>query len=129
MQKGIRILLLLSLSHLGIFASSGFCESDVIEVDCASTNPASIVSIKEYAFEPTIATIKAGEVIKWVNDGSSSHMITSGNPGDKDAGSVFALGFITPKKIKCLQFQKPGSYIYHCRPHGNLMKGASVIVE
>ena len=129
MQNKIRILLLLSLSYIGIPATNGFCESEVIEVDCASITSPSIISLKEYSFDPKIATIKAGDVIKWVNVDSTSHMVTSGNPGDKDAGEVFSLGFITPNKFKCLQFKKPGSYIYHCRAHGNLMKDGKVIVE
>lgn len=61
-------------------------------------------------FDPPEIAVKAGQVVKWKNDGSEAHTVTA-DDGSFDSGSM-APG----AEFRCT-FSKPGTFSYKCTPH------------
>jgi plastocyanin len=89
------------------------------------------VSMQGLAFIPKNVTINQGESVRWTNDESSSfidHTVTSGNPGDADAGAIFNSGVLRPGESFTFTFDTPGTYVYFCQIHALVMRDATVTV-
>jgi len=88
------------------------------------------VSIANLAFDPADITVNVGTTVRWTNNenGQVRHTVTSGNPGDADAGSVFDPS-LTPGQSFSFTFDEPGTYTYFCRIHSTTMRDATVTVE
>ena len=69
-----------------------------------------VVAIKNYAFKPVSLTVKAGTRITWTNHDATAHTATA------DQGSLDT-GTINPGQSKTIDFNKPGTYTYHCAFH------------
>lgn len=78
------------------------------------------VLIRDGAFEPNRVNIRAGDTVRWTNDGTKVHTVTA------DDGS-FDSGNLEPGKTFSHKFEKEGTFNYHCTPHKDQMK-ASVVV-
>lgn len=117
-----------------ICSTLGYCNerkasTEVEIVACDKISPSSEVRIEENSFAPQSVTIPAGGAVKWINVSEFSvHTVTSGNPGETDAGSRFDSGLIGIGKSVCLRFRNVGEYPYYCLPHPE-MKDALVIVK
>jgi plastocyanin len=74
------------------------------------------VTIKNFAFQPSVLTVKKGTTITWVNEDSVAHTVTS------DDGKFPSSGNLDKADTYQFQFNTPGSYGYHCSPHP-FMKG------
>ncbi|MCG3125474.1 MAG: Plastocyanin [Phycisphaerae bacterium] len=88
------------------------------------------VFINGFAFVPKEVTIKKGGTVHWRNQDPAAHTVTSGNPGDADAGATFDSGEIQPGDSFPLTFDSAGEYTYFCELHPGLaaMRDAKVIV-
>lgn len=69
-----------------------------------------VVAIKNYAFKPVSLTVKPGTRITWTNHDATAHTATA------DQGSLDT-GTINPGQSKTIDFNKPGTYTYHCAFH------------
>jgi uncharacterized cupredoxin-like copper-binding protein len=84
------------------------------------------VTAKEFSFDPTTLTLKAGEdsTISLKNSGSIEHDLTVGDAGFK---------LVVPggdSRQKVLKVDKPGTYEFHCSVAGHKdagMKGQLVV--
>jgi predicted lipoprotein with Yx(FWY)xxD motif/plastocyanin len=84
------------------------------------------ITIRDNNFSPKTLTVKKGTTVKWTNEGTSTHTVTSDEntfkSGDLDAGKSFSF-----------TFDKPGTYPYHCEIHGGVggkgMSGTITVVE
>lgn len=90
-----------------------------------------VVSIRNLAFSPKSVTIKVGETVRWENRDIVVHTVTSGNPGDADAGALFDSGDIAFNGQYERTFDTAGTFTYFCIPHQDMaaMRNATVIVE
>ena len=97
------------------------------------------VSMTDFAFTPASPTIKAGTLVKWVNNGKTAHTATS-DGGAFDSGTLAAPGTTmdpyggtttTPGGSFSMTFATPGTYAYHCTFHGTLnnMKGTINVTQ
>lgn len=68
------------------------------------------VTIKNYGFAPASLSVKAGTRITWTNHDATAHTATA------DQGSLDT-GTINPGQSKTIDFNKPGTYPYHCAFH------------
>lgn len=75
------------------------------------------VAIENFAFSPTVVTIKAGDQIRWTNKDSVVHTAT---------GDSFDTGPLAEGESKVVTFDKAGEYNYVCTPHPN-MKGKIIV--
>ncbi|MER3449427.1 MAG: hypothetical protein C4315_06555, partial [Chloroflexota bacterium] len=69
------------------------------------------VELRNIAFSPRTITVTPGTTVVWVNQDPVAHTVTA------DDGS-FDSGLIQPGGTYQRTFQQPGTYPYHCRPHG-----------
>ena len=83
-------------------------------VTCPTTTSTS-VSISQSAFQPPNVSITVNDIVKWTNNDSITHTVTSGTPGSQDGN--FDSGNLTPNTSVCIQFLAAGSYSYFCTIH------------
>lgn len=89
------------------------------------------VDIRNFSFEDKKIRIQIGQTVRWTNHDPVEHTVTSGNPGDADAGSVFDSGQLAINDEFEFMFSEVGDYSYFCIPHASMasMRDAHVIVE
>ena len=105
------------------------------------TNPGNPIVIKMYDkvpfYAPEKVSIKAGESVRWENDGETVHSVSTAaanaqNPKDaampKGAAS-FDSGFIPPGGDYSYTFTVPGTYRYFCLPHEKAGMVGVVVVK
>lgn len=86
-----------------------------------STDPGAVmVTVVDFAFNPSNVTAKTGQVIAFSNTGSASHTATLDNGG-------CATGTINAGKSDGLVFTTAGTYTFHCSIHPTQMKGTIVV--
>ena len=78
------------------------------------------VVMKNMAFDPDKVTIKAGESVTWTNQDSANHTVTADN-GEFESGDLGKSATFT------FQFDKAGTYPYHCGIHPSMT--GTVVVE
>lgn len=76
--------------------------------------------------EPELLAIKVGEKVRWQNDDTAAHTITSGNPTDGPDGR-FDSSLFGPGKSFEVTFNEKGNVNYHCMVHP--WKIGKIIVE
>jgi plastocyanin len=79
------------------------------------TSPVTTVSISNFVFQPASVSIAVNDIVKWTNNDSTAHTVTSGTPGALDG--KFDTGNIAPNATMCVQFLIVGSYNYFCNIH------------
>lgn len=85
------------------------------------TDPVASIDIRNFAYQPSEVTVKKGTTVKWVNDDSVIHTVTSSD------GRFTSSGDLGKDATHQAKFNTTGSYDYYCIPHP-FMKG-KVIVE
>jgi len=91
------------------------------EIPPATVATTSRVAAKSCDFAPTVAYVPLGSIVTFVNDGSSSHLITGAN-GEWGSREVELQAGSTVD----YQFERPGIYPYACSLHPG-MSGAIVV--
>ena len=61
-------------------------------------------------FSPSRAQIQAGHFVRFMNNGRMVHAM-------KAEDGSWTLGPFKPAQQGSVRFEKPGTYIYHCREH------------
>ncbi len=88
-----------------------------------------IVTIRNLAFEPAQLRVPAGTTVRWVmEDPGTFHFIVQGQPG-QPASPLFSSPKLDPSDEFTFKFTEPGTYVYFCSNHSNVMRNAKVIVE
>jgi plastocyanin len=85
----------------------------------AGASAAKTVSVVNFAFKPGTVTVKRGARVAFANTSNTAHTATR--------GGAFDTKRIAPGKTKTVQFNRRGSFAYHCKIHPS-MKG-KVVVE
>jgi plastocyanin len=80
------------------------------------------VTIKNFAFDPSLLTVKTGTVVTWVNNDGVPHALVS------DAGSpaAFSSDTLSTGTSYTFTFTQAGTYPYHCSIHPS-MKGTIIV--
>jgi len=107
------LLALAALSVAGFAASSGGAAGPTAAASASKT-----VSIVSFAFKPGTVKVKRGARVTFANTSNTTHTATR-------AGSFDTKG-IASGKSKAVQFNKRGSFAYHCKIHP-FMKGKIVV--
>jgi plastocyanin len=113
------------LAILGVIAigastdNSVFAQSDVVQ---ASIVPGAS-TLTDTAVSPNPIEAKVGQTVKWTNDDSAFHTVTSGLIGAADAGKMFDSGLAGPTALTAKgktfehKFDAAGEFDYHCTLH------------
>jgi plastocyanin len=88
----------------------------------ASTAGGSAVTIKNFAFDPAVLTVKAGTTVTWQNQDGAPHAIAS----DSGAPAAFTSSQLATGASYSFTFSQPGTYTYHCSIHPS-MTGTIVV--
>jgi plastocyanin len=111
------------LTHLGIVLLAFVISMTIFACSKSgsgmSTNNASSVSIKNFAFSNTSLGVTAGTTVTWTNNDATAHTVTA------DDGS-FDSGNIAPGQSFTHTFSNMGTVNYHCTIHP-MMKAAVIV--
>ena len=111
------VAVVIALGSLGVILFTGDETASTSSSSSAATSGegaggATMVSIKDFAFDPDPIEVDAGTKIEWVNDDSVNHTATS------DDGSAFDTGNLgSGQTSKAVTLDKPGTYTYVCEVH------------
>jgi plastocyanin len=78
------------------------------------------VSISGFAFNPAIIRVAVGTTVKWTNNDSAPHTVTSDS-------NLFESGTLSSGATFSYTLKQSGTYDYHCKIHAS-MRG-TIIVE
>jgi len=109
---------LLAVGSLGIAVG----RSDTSAAPAPAASP-TVVSIKNFAFDPATLTVPVGTTVEWINKDSVSHTATSTGK----APASFDSGNLDQNQKWSFTFKKAGTYAYVCTYHPNMV--AKVIVQ
>lgn len=77
-----------------------------------------IVRVIDFRFAGATVTVKAGEVVRWRNDGTTLHSIE---------GRGFFSRALRPGQTWSRRFTRPGVYRYVCTLHPEAMRGTVTV--
>lgn len=80
------------------------------------------ISIKNMAFNPPSLTVKAGLIVRWVNNDEFPHTVTF----TKESG-IDASGPLSSSQSFSVKFDQPGTFAYSCAIHPGMH--GTVVVE
>lgn len=88
----------------------------------ASSGGGNTIAIRNFAFDPSSLTVKAGSTVTWVNSDSAPHTIVS----EAGAPAVISSDTLANGASFTFTFTRPGTYPYHCSIHPS-MKGTIIV--
>jgi len=88
--------------------------------DSNPTPAANEIFLKGSVFSPVTLTVAVNTTVKWTNDDSMAHTVTSDSPG-------FDSGNLPAGNVFSHQFTTKGTFAYHCTYHSNMK--ATIIVQ
>jgi plastocyanin len=112
---GVSVLLggLLAVPHAGA-SGGGACPPPLTNGSTTS------IEIKNFCYGPTVAHVRPGDTITWVNRDSIEHTVTGAN---RAFGSYRVLAL---DQSRAWRFERPGVYPYYCVVHPGMV--AAVVV-
>lgn len=87
------------------------------------------VHVSDFAFDPSCVTIEEGGTVRWEWDTDTAHTITSGSPGDLDAGVLFDEVREGTDSVVELVFEEAGIYPYFSDTETDVEEGMAGIVK
>jgi len=79
-----------------------------------------------YGFDPPELTVKKGTIVKWVNNDSSTHTVTSGKPSSGSVGLAFDSSYLNNGDVYLHKFNSKKTYDYYCTMYP-YMKGKIIV--
>lgn len=86
----------------------------------AETSDTTQILVKDFMFNPTPLTVKAGSTVTWTNMDDEPHTVVS------DTG-VFKSGGMDTNESFSYKFDKPGTYHFTCSIHPRMV--GTVVVQ
>jgi plastocyanin len=89
-----------------------------------STSADYTIDIKSYAFSKPKLTVKVGDTVKWTNEDSVPHTVTTtSGPAKFDSGNL------SKGQSFSYTFTKPGTYQYYCAVHPDMTAEITVVAD
>jgi plastocyanin len=85
----------------------------------AGADPAQIL-VKDFMFDPTALTVKAGSTVTWANKDEEPHTVVS------DTG-LFRSGAMDTDQSFSFKFDRPGTYHFTCSIHPRMV--GTIVVQ
>lgn len=86
------------------------------------------ISMKDLAFDPATATVKAGTIVTWENHDNASHQVVADAAPVTVYTNSLKTNVMAPGQNWSFTFDEAGAYNYHCTLHPS-MKGTIIVVE
>jgi plastocyanin len=88
------------------------------------------VAISDQDYVPETLTIHVGDRVRWTNNGTEDHTVTSGDPGDPaNIGLRFASMPLRPGDTFEVTFDQAGAFDYFDMIHPDLLQDAAIFVQ
>lgn len=101
-----------------LFVSSG-CNKNNYSTNPISKTPGSNdIFMQGMTFSPANKTISIGTTIKWTNQDSYTHTVTSGTPGSPSG--LFDSGNLGPNGTFSFKFSQAGTFRFYCKIHSSM---------
>lgn len=117
-------LAILSVMTLGVSSNTNvFAQTEPVQ---ASVVPGS-TTLTTDAYSPYPIEVTVGQTVKWTNDDTAFHTVTSGSPGAADVGTLFDSGLAGPTALTTKgttfehTFDTAGEFDYFCTLHPNMV--------
>lgn len=99
--------------------------SALLVTGCAGTDApgTALVRIVDNAYEPATLTVPVGTEVRWRNDGTLSHTVTTeaveiaGEPAIPPGAAAWDSGEVRPGATFARVFDTVGTYVYWCEDH------------
>ena len=117
---------LIGLCAIGAAGLTASCFSERVtgtEQSCDGTSVPCVVSIRNFAFEPTVLRVPAGATVTWVNNETQTGLAHTSTSD----GAAWDSNLLNPGDSYSHAFSAAGQFPYHCEPHPNMR--ATIIVE
>jgi len=88
--------------------------TEVYVPSIADTADATTIAVKDFMFNPTALTVKAGSTVTWTNKDDEPHNVVS------DTG-MFKSGGMDTNESFSFKFDKPGTYHFTCSIHPRMV--------
>lgn len=88
-----------------------------------------VVLVSDSEFDPPFVTVKEGDTVQWQWTTDTEHTVTSGDPGDADAGSLFDESRSGTGSTVEVTFEDKGLYPYFSSTEADIDAGMSGIVR
>jgi plastocyanin len=92
----------------GAIADTATIDTTALSKDAGISGPHYMVD--EYEFDPYRTRVTAGTRVTFRNNGTMTHTVVA------EDGS-WTSGTLKPLDVSTVLFDKPGTYIYHCKEH------------
>lgn len=106
-------LIVIAIIGFGLFSSNKNKGEDTSVPAASNTQTENVIQIKDYAYSPSIKTVKVGTTLTWVNQDTAAHTVTA---GDKSTNNL-ASPLLKKGESYSYTFSKPGTVSYFCEPH------------
>ena len=126
-SSSVLLFLLLTVSVAGIFSMpSVFAEEQTVRIPIGAASPS--CADDDSCYVPSKITINEGYEVKWINDDSVVHTVTSGSPSSGHDG-FFDSGVIRPHGEFEFTFNgfKTDTYPYYCIAHPWMVGSVTVV--
>lgn len=100
-----------------------YCEGD------GTPGQPEVVIVSDFEFDPPSITIKEGDTVQWMWSTDTVHTITSGDPGDADAGALFDESANGTGSTVELTFAERGLYPYFSSTEADIDAGMAGLVR
>lgn len=89
--------------------------------------PASMITIRNFAFDQSTLTIARGATVVWVNEDFVIHKIVSDANGTQPVGATFASPDLANGQKYSVTFNQAGEFSYHCSIYPDII--GKIIVQ
>jgi plastocyanin len=93
---------------------------EVYAPSVADTTDSTKITVKDFMFNPTPLTVKAGSTVTWTNMDDEPHTVVS------DTG-LFKSGGMDTNESFSFKFDKPGTYHFTCSIHPRMV--GTIVVQ
>ena len=104
-------------------AAGGKSDTSLVSIVKGASSP----SIPK-PYDPSPITVKSGTAVKWTNEDSTLHTVTSGLPEQGSVGTLFDSSIISLGQTFTHTFAKTGTFDYSCTLHP-FMHGQILVVK
>jgi len=91
-----------------------------VSTGAARAADAARVTIRDFAYAPSVLTIRAGTTVTWINRDEEPHLVTS-------ATKMFRSGALDTRQSYSFSFTTPGTYRYFCTLHPHMIGTIKVL--
>ena len=121
MKKTFFLKFIILICIVLISASCGKSKNSSYTAPAPPPNNSPEVSMYNMAFSPASLTVAKGTTVKWTNNDSYPHTVTSNDGTTFNSNSIAAAGTFS------YTANVAGTFNYHCTIHGTAMSGTLIV--